>query len=92
MLAALIYVSFHAYNNINKDLIDGRPVEAMVFSVLSNSIVPIFLLILSLNAEKRLRYSSFIEVIAKKGKFRFYSHDAEDFRMIADTGMQEKPS
>ncbi|MDW7733074.1 MAG: hypothetical protein SCH66_11700 [Methanolobus sp.] len=92
MLAGLAYTSFHSYYFIHRAFSDGRPIEAMIFSVLSNSLIMIFILILFFNAEKRLRCPSFLEIVTKRGKFRFYSHNPEDFRMIADTEIQEKPS
>ncbi len=92
MLAGLTYTSLHSHNGILGAFLDERSIEAMIISIISDSVVVIFILILFINAEKRLRCPSFLEVITKKGKFRFYSQDPEDFTMIVNTEMQEKPS
>lgn len=92
MLAGLTYTSFHSHNGIHGAFLDERPFEAIIISILYNSVIVIFILILFVNAEKRLRYSSSLEVITTKGKFRFYIRNPEDFRMIANTDVQEKPS
>ncbi|WMW23877.1 hypothetical protein RE474_07130 [Methanolobus sediminis] len=80
MLVLIAGMLYFAYSNIQRSFTGNISSEEGILLVLSNSMMIIFYLIIYFNAEKRIRYPAFLEVITNKEKFRFYTHKPIEFR------------
>jgi hypothetical protein len=80
MLVLIASTSYFVYSNLQRSFTGNILSEEGILSILSSSILIIFYLIIYFNAEKRIRYPAFLEVITNKDKFRFYTHKPIEFR------------
>lgn len=87
MAAVLINLLISGYQRIQENILRNYPVDELYFSLLSTSIGIVFFCSLFINMENRLRYPSFLEVSTKNGKYKFYTHEPEDFRKIVSTDL-----
>ncbi|TQD27035.1 hypothetical protein [Methanolobus vulcani] len=80
MLVLIASTSYFVYSNMQRMFTGNISLEEGILSLLSSSMLIIFYLIIYFNAEKRIRYPAFLEVITNKDKFRFYTHKPIEFR------------
>ena len=80
MVAILVNLLISGYQRIQENILANYPVNELFFSLLSSSIGIVFFCSLFINMENRLRYSSFLEVTANNGKYKFYTHKPIEFR------------
>jgi hypothetical protein len=80
MVVLIASTSYFVYSNMQRSFTGNILSEEGILLVLSNSLIIIFYLIIYFNAEKRIRYPAFLEVITNKNKFRFYTHKPIEFR------------
>jgi hypothetical protein len=80
MLVLIASTLYFVYSNMQRLFTGNISLEEGILSFLSSSMLIIFYLIIYFNAEKRIRYPAFLEVITNKDKFRFYTHKPIEFR------------
>ena len=89
MMVLIASTSFFVYSNIQRSFTGNISSEEGILLILSNSMIIIFYLIIYFNAEKRIRYPAFLEIITNKDKFRFYTHKPIEFRDLILNEPQE---
>ena len=89
MLVLIASTSYFVYSNMQRMFTGNISSEERILSLLSSSMLIIFYLIIYFNAEKRIRYPAFLEVLTNKDKFRFYTHKPIEFRDLILNEPQE---
>lgn len=88
MVVTLVHLANNAYYRIQGDILNNYPAEALFYSFLSSSILIIFFCSIFFNLERRLRFSSILEVTTGNGKYKFYTHSPEELENIIDGNVQ----
>lgn len=85
MVAILVNLGSSTYHGI----LNSNPTEASLYSILSGFILIAFFCSLFINMERRLRFPSVLEITTDTGKYKFYTHDPEEFQKTINRNLQE---